>query len=191
MDGSLWLLVADVTGHGLPAYLISSGLPDVWRMCWDIRKIHREPFELLAAIHDELAEFLPDDVFVEGALAHLQLNGRVTIAPAGSRLLMRTVDGATKIHELVGGWLGLFRPTAVDQLDFFLAAGDELMLATDGMFGQLAVVGFERVHTLCRDGALFDAVASALRDALAHEPQSDDIAAVVASRRSNLSIGVS
>lgn len=33
-DQSLWLLIADVTGHGYYAYLIASVLPQVWEICW-------------------------------------------------------------------------------------------------------------------------------------------------------------
>src|SRR6185295_7265941 len=33
-DGALWVVLADVTGHGYPAYLLASALPAVWHTCW-------------------------------------------------------------------------------------------------------------------------------------------------------------
>src|SRR4051794_15431923 len=33
-DGSLWVLLADITGHGYFAYLLATTLPAVWQSCW-------------------------------------------------------------------------------------------------------------------------------------------------------------
>jgi serine phosphatase RsbU (regulator of sigma subunit) len=182
-DGALWLMVADVTGHGLPAYLLAAGLPDAWRTCWDAIPDCPAPYDLLTAMHDLLSDCLPDGVFVECTLARLRRDGNVTVSPAGSRLILRSADGATDLYHLRGGWLGLCRPEPDEQRTFSLAAGDELLLATDGLFDQLAGGGMERVRSPGRPADLFEAVEVALRDSLAGTPQADDIAAVVASRR--------
>src|SRR5262249_16454229 len=63
-DGALWVLVADVTGHGYHAYLLASALPGVWQACWQ-SAAPREPAELLAAMHDHLHDCLPEGVYVE------------------------------------------------------------------------------------------------------------------------------
>jgi hypothetical protein len=64
-DGTLWLIVADITGHGYTAYLLAHALPAVWRKCWTDAPHHREPGEVLAAMHDLLLDCLPEDVYVD------------------------------------------------------------------------------------------------------------------------------
>jgi hypothetical protein len=60
-DGSLWVIVADVTGHGYCAYLLASSLPAVWRVCWDdLPSDCCQPIALLQAMHNLLADCLPE-----------------------------------------------------------------------------------------------------------------------------------
>ncbi|HMF10951.1 MAG TPA: SpoIIE family protein phosphatase, partial [Gemmataceae bacterium] len=133
-DGSLWILVADVTGHGYYAYLLASTLPGVWRTCWE--SAPAAPAELLASMHDLLADCLPEGVYVECTLVRLHPEGAVIVAPAGgSRLLLRRGRQNKPIYvKLRGAWLGLARPSCGDQRTWTLQEGDELLLATDGLF---------------------------------------------------------
>src|SRR5262245_23261851 len=57
LEGSIWVIVADVTGHGYFAYLLATALPAVWQRCWE-RDPGRspQPAELLALMHDQLAD---------------------------------------------------------------------------------------------------------------------------------------
>lgn len=185
-DGSLWVLVADITGHGYYAYLLASMLPGVWRRCWE--SAPAGPAELLGAMHDLLAECLPEGVYVECTLARLHPDGEVAVLPAGgSRLLLRRgrQDRPTLV-KLRGAWLGLARPNTGDQQTLKLEEGDELLLATDGLFDQ--------IHELCRDevvewvarfagkSGLFSRVRELLRQALEQTPQKDDITMVLLRR---------
>ena len=163
-DGTLWVLVADVTGHGYAAYLLASALPAVWEKCWDAAGREgeapaepaasgsagaspsppagaREPTGLLLAMHRLLEECLPDGVFVECTLARLRPDGAVTISPAGGTRFLLRRGGRVELVRLRGGWLGLLTPLDRDRHDLRLAAGDELLLGTDGFFDQLAVLG--------------------------------------------------
>ncbi len=95
-DGSLWLLLADITGHGYNAYLLASTLPSVWQQCWALAGQARggeapaEPAELLERMHHLFADCFPEGIYVEATLIRLQTNGVATVAPAGgSRLLLR------------------------------------------------------------------------------------------------------
>jgi hypothetical protein len=182
-DGSLWLIVADVSGHGYLARLLAANLPDVWHICWETRPEQPSPCELLTGMHDLLAECLPDGVFVECTLARLRPDGAVTVAPAGSRLLVRSATGGTIVHRLCGGLLGVLPPDESDQREFHLAAGDELLLATDGLFDQLLPAGMARLVGAGPGCPLFDALEQALRESLGGGSPVDDITAVVARRR--------
>jgi hypothetical protein len=190
-DGTLWLIVADVTGHGYAAYLLANTLPIVWRKCWTDSSLDTAaPADILAAMHDLLRDCLPEDVYVECTLLRLTPDGEVTVAPAGgSRLLLRQ-RGANRIDllKLRGLWLGFERPLAEDQHSYTLQAGDELLLGTDGVFDQLLdYVGEGRdlvpvVAGAMRDRGLLDAVEEVLQRALKTEPQKDDITVVTIRR---------
>jgi hypothetical protein len=192
-DGSLWVFLADVTGHGYFAYLLASRLPDLWRASWDEAR-GAGPAKLLAVLHYLLEDCLPEGVYVEASLAHLGPDGQATVLPAGAcRILVRR-RGLTDIayHALSGSWLGLCRPSAADQRSWSLGVGDELLLATDGLFDQLRWRGrgpadpATLLAPLHGQAPLLEAVQRALHTALRDRLQVDDITAV-ALRRSALS----
>jgi serine phosphatase RsbU (regulator of sigma subunit) len=185
-DGSLWVLVADITGHGYYAYLLASTLPGVWQTCWEMDPT--TPAELLGAMHDLLAECLPEGVYVECTLVRLHPEGEVVAAPAGgSRLLLRRGrQNRPTLVKLRGAWLGLARPSRGDQQTWTLEEGDELLLATDGLFDQLyehcqGDVA-EWLGRLAGEHGLFEGVRELLRQALALAPQKDDITMVLLRR---------
>jgi hypothetical protein len=184
-DGSLWILVADVTGHGYVAYLLASALPAVWKKCWDAAASN-QPADLLLAMHGLLEECLPDGVFVECTLARLSHDGAVTIIPAGGTRFLLRRGGRVELVRLRGGWLGLLPPSARDQHSLTLDAGDELLLGTDGFFDQLATLGEPVPADLKRPSnlrPLFDHVRELLQSALRVAPQVDDITMVLVRRR--------
>jgi hypothetical protein len=191
-DGSLWVIVADITGHGYYAYLLASALPSVWHLCWKRRPAGAEPADLLADMHDILEDCLPDGIFVECTLARCTPEGDATVAPAGgSRLLLRRGgSGRVELLKLRGSWLGLHRPAATDQCRWRLDAGDEMMLGSDGVFDQLAdqsggnlAVAVDEMSRA--DGArpLLDLVNDCLRRSLRQSQQKDDITMVLLRRR--------
>lgn len=188
-DGSLWVILADITGHGYYAYLLASTLPGVWRACWDKHDLNAPPAELLASMHALLLDCLPDGVYVECTLVRLGPTGEATVVPAGgSRLLLRRDKAARpELLKLRGTWLGLSAPTASDQRTWVLAGGDEVLLGTDGAFDHLTEHGgagvWDRPDHWPGEGTLFDAVGRLLKDALRHSPQKDDITVVLLRRR--------
>jgi hypothetical protein len=181
-DGSLWIVVADVTGHGYAAYLLASALPSVWQMCWENTDSH-QPSDLLAAMHRLLEQCLPDGVFVECTLARLGLSGEVTVAPAGGTRFLLRRGGRVELVKLRGGWLGLLPPSSKDQHVFQLAAGDELLLGTDGFFDQLNEPATKDLQGASNFRPLFDHARELLRRALQTQPQLDDITLVLLRRR--------
>jgi hypothetical protein len=186
-DGSLWVIVADITGHGYYAYLLASALPGVWQACWNAAR-PAQPAELLAAMHDLLQECLPEGVYVECTLVRLGPKGEAVVAPAGgSRLLVRRGRGRPDLLKLRGSWLGLSPPTAADQRTWTLDDGDELLLGSDGVFDQLADRGeaavVEHLGRTAQGGTLIEGVRDLLHKSLASGPQKDDITAVLLLRR--------
>lgn len=190
-DGTLWLIVADVTGHGYAAYLLANTLPIVWSKCWTDRRLDSaEPGDVLGSMHDLLRDCLPEDIYVECTLLRLARDGQVTVAPAGgSRLLLRR-RGQKQLDllKLRGLWLGFERPMVEDQHTCTLETGDELLLGSDGVFDQMleyAGRGQDLVPLVAaalQGGSLLDAVEEVLRRALKLETQKDDITVVTIRR---------
>jgi serine phosphatase RsbU (regulator of sigma subunit) len=186
-DGSLWILLTDITGHGYFAYLLASTMPSVWQKCWPLAaNNHCEPADLLAAMHQLFEECFPEGIYVEGTLVRLDRDGTVTVAPAGGTRLLLHRSGAAKSDQITirGSWLGLAAPHPRDQHTWRLEPGDELVLATDGLFDQLADhPGDEPGAWLQTSGnGVFEQVKEQLHEALRQQSQKDDIT-VVALRR--------
>src|SRR5262249_11305812 len=84
---------------------------------------------------------------------------------------------------------GLFPPSAGDQYDWFLRSGDELLLATDGLFEQFDEPGrtASRLPALlaaaAQEAPLLEAVSGLVEESLRTAPQRDDITAVSFCRR--------
>ncbi len=147
------------------------------------------PAELLATMHELLEDCLPDGVYVECTLVRLHPDGEVVAAPAGgSRLLLsRRRQEETVLLKLRGTWLGLSAPSPSDQQSWRLEDGDELLLATDGVFDQLHEeedndLVDRLIRAIGQDG-LFPCVRGLLREALERTPQKDDITMVLLRRR--------
>jgi Stage II sporulation protein E (SpoIIE) len=186
-DGSLWILLADITGHGFFAYLLASTMPSIWQKCWPVAaNNHCEPADLLAAMHHLFEGCLPEGIYVEGTLVRLDRDGTVTVAPAGGTRLLLRRKGANKadLIKLRGTWLGLAPPHSEDQQTWRLEQGDELLLGTDGMFDQLADTQGRDLDALLEAAGtgVFETVTRHLRESLRDQDQKDDIT-VVALRR--------
>lgn len=182
-QGYLWVFLADVTGHGYFAYLLATALPAVWRYCWGQHPgLAPQPAELLAVMHEQLADSLPEGIFLECTLARFDQAGEVIVSPAGGvRMLLRRGKRPPEVVKLRGAWLGLAAPAAEDQHALRLGEGDELILSTDGAFDQLD--GFDAVNGLPREAALFDDLRERLDQSISAGPQKDDVTLVLLRRR--------
>ena len=191
-DGSLWVIIADITGHGYYAYLLASSLPSVWQACWRRRPDIADPANFLADMHDLLEDCLPDGIFVECTLARLGSDGDVTVAPAGgSRILLRRFgSNRLELLKLRGSWLGLQRPSANDQSSCRMDTGDEMLLGSDGLFDHLAdltggniAAALDEMSRATETRSLLDKVHERIRRALRLGRQKDDITMVLLRRR--------
>jgi sulfur transfer complex TusBCD TusB component (DsrH family) len=186
-DGSLWVLLADVTGHGYYAYLLASGLPSVWQRCWNAQGDQPpEPADLLACMHELLRDCLPEGIYLECTLVRLEPDGKTTVVPAGgTRLFLAAVSQHPVLVKLRGAWLGLRAPSSEEQHTLSLNHGDELLLATDGVFDQLDPNAIDALVRRHPRGTLFEVLRDMLERSLASEPQKDDITLVLLRRRSD------
>jgi hypothetical protein len=189
----LWVILGDVTGHGYAAYLLAAGLPHLWRArtITELRARIQEPRELLGALGRELESVLPDDLFVEAVLGRFTTSGEAVLASAGGSrpILRRARADRPEFHSLAGCLLGLELGER-DQCSWSLDDGDELLLATDGLFDQPTRdqerLG-KRLAECCRDQLasgrdLHGAVLEVLGQVLEEHAQHDDITVITLRR---------
>lgn len=130
--GRLGLLVADVSGHGVPAALIASMV----KIALASQSTHAvAPAELLAGMNRILCGNL-ERAFVTAAYLFLDpAAGRLVYASAGHPplLLWRREDRAVREVRLEALPLGRFRQAVYAATELRIAAGDRLLLYTDGV----------------------------------------------------------
>jgi phosphoserine phosphatase RsbU/P len=176
------ILVADVSGHGVPAALIASMI----KVSFEAQTEHvRDPARILAGLNATLAGQL-DGQFVTAACAFLDLAASsITYAGAGHppALLVR---GNGEISELAenGLMLGPFRHSAYANITAPFVAGDKLVLYTDGILEATVAgeeFGLDRLKDFSRNTpGKFSGFADRLIAAVAGPVQEDDLTVVVA-----------
>ena len=104
-DGTLWVFLADVTGHGYYAYLLATSLPVVWQRCWNAHPNREpEPAELLGAMHEMLADCMPDGIFLESlqpVARHAQEIGIDLLIEPEPELLIENAEQFATFMEFV------------------------------------------------------------------------------------------
>ena len=190
-DERLVVAVGDVCGKGIPASLFMAVAVTLLRTL--ARQLDR-PAEILARLNDELAAQNPRGMFVTMACLDVR-KGRVTGANAGhdTTLLVGPSGSPRKVFPSSGVMLGLFPGQRYADETLDLAAGDSLVLYTDGvteaMDASKALFGEERVQACFAGGAgtAADSVGrllQAVRAFAGGAPQSDDIT-ILALRRND------
>ncbi|HLK69906.1 MAG TPA: PP2C family protein-serine/threonine phosphatase [Bryobacteraceae bacterium] len=126
------ILVADVSGHGVPAALIASML----KVAFAGQASHaRNPAEILAGLNRALGGLVPGQ-FVTAACAFIDLEeGTVTYAGAGHPPTLLLRNGSKEVVELAenGLFLGPFAHARYSNVSTSFTAGDYLLLYTDGI----------------------------------------------------------
>jgi hypothetical protein len=139
-SGDLWALVVDVTGHGYASYITAHGLSLLWqaRSILELRTSGRPPRDVLSVMSRELEAVLPDETFVEASLGRFTADGEASVAGAGfCRVIFRRAGEARVSLCRVGGHLlGCFWGNDHDQEAWSLGSGDELTIASDGLYEQ-------------------------------------------------------
>lgn len=141
-DDSLTILVADVSGHGVPAALVASMLKICFAAQWAQA---RDPASVLAGFNRMLCDVLRGQ-YVTAACAHVDMGAKmVTYSGAGHppSLLLRKNRG--ELVELAenGLFIGPFPQATYNNVSAPLESGDKLLLYTDGIIEAKASDGEE------------------------------------------------
>jgi len=126
------ILIADVTGHGLPAALIASMLQSA--LC--AQAVHAsDPGRVLAGLNHALCGKF-DHNFVTAAYAYIDMEERtLTYAAAGHPPMLICRNSNGKVEEILenGLFLGMFPEAAFASVKTPFASGDRVVLYTDGI----------------------------------------------------------
>ncbi|HEV2489448.1 MAG TPA: SpoIIE family protein phosphatase [Candidatus Acidoferrales bacterium] len=127
------ILVADVTGHGVPAALIASML----KVAFAGQGAHaHDPALVLAGLNRSLCGKF-EEHFVTAAYVFLDLDKNLLrYSSAGHPPLMLASRAAGKVREIEenGLMLGMFPEAAYSSVEIRVGPGDRCLLYTDGVF---------------------------------------------------------
>lgn len=189
LDGSCGMVIADVSGKGLPASLLASNLQASIRALATRRE---RPGMILEAVNTSLYESTDPEHFATAFLAALEPSGRLVYSNAGHNLpLLRRADGRVEWLEAGATPLGAFPGMAYAEGEVDLEPGDVLVLYTDGIteaedavgefFGE---EGLQKTIEGCHGGTANEIV-SCIRQAVsrfARGAQADDMTLIVVRR---------
>lgn len=149
-DGRALFAIADVTGHGVPAALLSSMIKMALRVSYEVME---DPALALSRLHEAIKDKLASH-HITVCFCYLDLNtGVMRHASAGHLppLLVRQ-DGTLEILEATGMLLHPLVPPSSENMEVRLNRGDRIIMYTDGITetenraGQL--FGENRLHDL-------------------------------------------
>lgn len=174
-DGSLVIVAGDVTGKGLKAGMLVALLVGAIRSTVESTT---EPRQILEALNRRLLG--RGEAHATCLALRIEGDGEVTLANAGHMPPYVNgqplpIDGALP--------LGIRQPGDISSMRFTLAAGDRLVVLSDGVVeatdANRALFGFERTHQLVREGASAAEMAAAAQS----WGQEDDISVISVTRK--------
>jgi len=196
-EGRLGIVIADVSGKGIPAGLLMAMCRSALR---SVAPGESSPSKVLAAVNRQLFPDIREDMFISMAYAVLEAGeGRLTLARAGHdpALCFRQEDASVESLRPPGLALGIdsgevFGRVTRDQV-VELRQGDCILLYTDGVKEAVDVrgeeFGMERMSDVFREASVLGAeavlrrVQEELREFTGECPQMDDITLVAIEKR--------
>lgn len=184
-DGSISVLIADVSGKGIAASLIMASC----KAAISFLANSRDPLQVMRGLNERLCRDLQKREFVAMAFAHFDpQTGCVSLVNAGmpDPLLLHT-DGTMDVISCSGDRypLGIRNPAQYACKTFSLVNGDRVLMFSDGL-PEAAVngepVGYERVHQLATQCSTVEELIARVKSGA----QIDDDATGVIVRRSTL-----
>ena len=187
----LGILVADVTGHGVPAALIASML----KVAFTSQAPHaQDPAAVLSGLNKALCGKF-EEHFVTAAYLYADLDAK-TIRYAGAGhpplLVSNRSNGLAKSIEQNGFFLGMFPEAVYSSIEFPILAGDRYVLYTDGLpesknatgeeFSLVRCKQFLDAHPNLASGAVADGLLNEIGRWSARSPdqsQEDDMTLLV------------
>lgn len=154
VDGTVRLLVADVSGHGVFAALLAA----FFKMGYQVYSDREDgPAAVLGAVHRELCRSLDSGHFVTALVAWLNPStGQLRYSSGGHApaLLRHTSNGQIERLLPTGPIIGIMEESRFDEAEALLAPGDGLLLLTDGIIeassGAGEPYGLKRVEAVVR-----------------------------------------
>jgi serine phosphatase RsbU (regulator of sigma subunit) len=188
VDDEMYLFVADVSGHGLPAAILVSLLKSY---------IHTEAApgsslsDLMTRLNDFLFSVSLPTQFATAQLFRADAAGNLVYANAAHPpfILFQRESGRAVVHEVPSHLLGAMPSMPFDEATLMIAPGDTLFVYTDGLTDRRDAAGefyaLERITALiekARDtdlATLYDAIYEDVSSFPATQDMRDDIAFVV------------
>src|SRR5215211_104776 len=129
-DGSLGLIVGDVSGKGVPAAIVMAITRTMLHTAYRLRS----PGEILEQVNNDLYPDIPPNMFVTCLAALLDSRtGRLQYANAGHDLpYLRHAKGVSELRA-TGMPLGLMPNMSYEQKEITLEPGDNVLLYSDGL----------------------------------------------------------
>ena len=180
-------LVADVSGHGVPAALIAAMVKVAMQ---SVAPSAHDPREVLRGLNRILAGQLQEQ-FVSAAYLWLDMEFRIALySAAGHPPLLRWRDGKLERIESNGLLLGLLSNSDYPVCELPLNSGDRFLLYTDGVlepenaagdfFGDHQLEHIVRSNHSCLPAELSEELLSGIRQwRPASVPQQDDITLII------------
>lgn len=185
-DGSFGFALGDVTGKGPAAALMTSMVQGALAV---LANTSREPGALLLEVNRLLLSRRTESRYVTMFLGTLAADGLLTYSNAGQNPPFLLTAAGVRRLSIGGTLLGAFPQSRYDQATVQLAAGDTLVLFSDGVTDAISaegvVFGDDRLEAVIdvESGGPIDEVLRALFDAVAdfaHDAaQQDDLTAVI------------
>lgn len=182
--GKLGVIIGDVSGKGVSAALLMA------RVSSDLRAAvigEPDPQSAMARVNKSVLERGQHDIFVTAIAMTIDIaHRRITFSSAGHvpPFIARADGSVVRIDGGASTPIGLFEGAAYEQMDLWLAAGDVIVLCTDGVSEATSPsgeqFGFERLEASLQ-GAPRDTArlaAALMGDVHAHvstAPQYDDL----------------
>lgn len=129
---SLLIIVADVSGKGLPAALIGASL---WTTFRSLSTEHEHPANLIKALNEEMFDIMAQQLFATLVCCrYWPENGRALISLAGHLPpLIVATDGITEISGLQGPPVGIDENSIFTEQEIHLKENTSLLFMTDGI----------------------------------------------------------
>ena len=188
-DGDVGLVIADVSGHGVPAAFFMAVARTNLR---ELAARHTDPGECLAQTNDALCAQNPLDLFVTVFYCILEpQTGVLRYANGGHNPpYVRRATGAVESLNGAGGLvLGAMPGATYPTHTLQLLRGDRLVLYTDGvteafnpaaeLYGAQRLVDEVHVHGSGTPAALVERICQSVTNFAGTAPQSDDITLTV------------
>jgi sigma-B regulation protein RsbU (phosphoserine phosphatase) len=184
-DDTVFLVIADVSGKGVPASLLMSSFRSTVRIFLTVTDTLPE---LVRKVNDHIAQNDIADRFITGFFVSLNLtNGLMRYVNAGHDPLILYRPGEDRFYEITNDGIptGIFEGEKYYQSDYTLEHGDVFILYTDGIpearNQHREEFGFERIRSVVRENheksaaEISKALTLALEEFSQAAPQHDDI----------------